>query len=141
MTESAVLSRTVPTSAAALYAGQTEVVFGVTRLNATLQSYPRPTDRGTLVWDSDSGEVSGSLAETIITLAREAQERGWVSVGPQFNYTLRIKDPLHTPNEFAAIVAYAGYLLPPALLVEFKLANFPDPLKGMTVEERRRTVF
>jgi hypothetical protein len=55
------------------------------RLNATLQRYTGPTDCETLIWDSDSGEASGSLAETIVSYAREAQERGWVPVGPQLS--------------------------------------------------------
>ena len=111
------------------------------RIEATLKKYPGPEARGSIMWDSETGEISGTLAAEVEDAARQAQRRGWIPCGPQFQNELPVKAVLHTPTEFAAVVCYLGYELPPELVAEFKLPEFPDPLEDMTEEERSRTVF
>ncbi|MGB8411825.1 MAG: hypothetical protein WCE23_03270 [Candidatus Binatus sp.] len=111
------------------------------RIDSVLTKYSWHEPRGTIVWDSETGEVSGSLADRVLEAARAALERGWISAGAQLQEELPIKNPLHDPTEFGAVIIYLGYELPPELLAEFKLPDFPDPLEGLTEDERRRTVF
>ncbi len=90
------------------------------RIEAKLKKYPGPTERGSVVWDSETGELAGSLAAEIAEAAHEADARGWVPVGPMFSYELPVKDVLHTPAEFAAVLYYLGYdELPRELAGEF----------------------
>jgi hypothetical protein len=95
---------------------------------------------GDLIWDSDTGEMSGSLAEEIRRVALEAKDRGWIPAGPQLGCDLPIKDPLHTPEELAAVLIFLHFDLPAELLAIYH-PKFPDPLEGATADERARTVF
>jgi hypothetical protein len=112
------------------------------RIEAKLKKYPGPEECGSIVWDSETGNLAGTLAAEIKEAAHEADARGWIPAGPQFSYELKVKDTLHKPGEFAALLYYLGYCaLPDELAAEFKLPKFPDPLEGMSLDERRRTVF
>lgn len=54
--------------------------------------------------------------------------------------SLAIKDPLRTPEELDAVLLFLGFDLPAELLAIYHL-DFPDPLAGMSADERLRTVF
>jgi hypothetical protein len=113
------------------------------RLNEHLKAYPGLPGMevtGDLSWDSETGEMTGSLAERIRTAALEAKDRGWIPAGPLRQEDLPIKDPLHRPDELAAVLLFLGFNLPAELLAIYH-PEFPDPLEGATDEECERTVF
>ncbi len=86
------------------------------RLDARLE--PRPTSRfpaGTLVWDSDTGELGGTLAETVRREAEGFRADGGVGFGPALQFSYPVHDPLRTPAEMAAILANLRYELPAEL--------------------------
>jgi hypothetical protein len=108
------------------------------RIETTLKKYPGPEARGSIIWDSETGELAGTLAAEIERAAHDADARGWVPAGPEFSYEYRVKDTLHSPAEFAAILYHLGYdELPAELAGAFKLPEYPDPLEGMSDDERR----
>ncbi|MFZ0679962.1 hypothetical protein [Candidatus Binatus sp.] len=63
------------------------------RIEAKLKKYPGPEECGSIVWNSETGELAGTLAAEIGEAAHEADARGWVPVGPQMSCELKVKDP------------------------------------------------
>lgn len=70
---------------------------------------------GTVIWDPDSGRLSGPMVEEVLRLMEEDWSAGYVISHP-LPTPYAIKDPLHDPREMAVILS-----------VQWRL---PDPLKG-----------
>jgi hypothetical protein len=71
----------------------------------TLHEHHGARPVGTIGWDSNSGRLWGTLSEQIRIAGEEAKRRGFVEFpGPiPSTISIRIRDPFHTPKEFAAI--------------------------------------
>jgi hypothetical protein len=109
------------------------------RLEAELKPWPSTSHfAGTLAWDSETGEIGGTLAGAVREAALEAKAWGKVPAGPQFAYEYPIADPFHRPDELAAILQFMEFELPAELASQYH-PDFPDPLEGMSAAQRRAT--
>jgi len=70
---------------------------------------------GTFEWDSETGELGGTMARQVAIACAEALAAGATGYGPQCCVDYPVTDPLHTPVEMAVIVATLGWSLPPEL--------------------------
>jgi hypothetical protein len=95
------------------------------RLEADLYRWgDRSKPEGTIIWDSETGEIGGSLADEIGAEAAQARGRGEVPAGPQFSYIYPTPDPLHHPDQLAAVLLWMGFFLPDELLAQYH-PDFP----------------
>jgi hypothetical protein len=83
----------------------------------TLHEHHGARPVGTIGWDSNSGRLWGTLSEQIRIAGEEAKRRGFVEFpGPiPSTISIRIRDPFHTPKEFAAIIRSSGFNVPEAI--------------------------
>jgi len=102
---------------------------------------------GTLEWDSDTGELGGTLANEVACALDEAKTRGsveWAAAIPS-SLTYPIRDPRHAPAEFAVILGSMGFTLPPELAAAYPVPSDEqlgyDEIDAMTPEERSRLEF
>jgi hypothetical protein len=94
------------------------------RLDEELFEYGSKAPVGRLIWDSEAGSLSGSAADRVHQAIERAVRAGGVGAGPQFVYDFEVSDPLHRPVEMAAVLAFAGFVLPKALNEVYP--EFPD---------------
>ena len=105
------------------------------RLDVRLRPWSSSLYReSSFIWDSESGELGGDLAEVIRAEAERARQVGSEPAGPQFGHDYPIKDPLHRPDEMAVILRLLEFVLPPELAACYPA--FPDPLAGLPASAR-----
>ncbi len=89
------------------------------RLDTTITRYHWSGSEpvGTLVWDSETGELGGTFADKVREAASEAKRAGVVyMIGPVPSvWDVQVKDPLHRPREFAALLQSMGVFVPAEL--------------------------
>jgi hypothetical protein len=96
------------------------------RLDTTITRYDSagPEPVGTLIWDSETGELGGTLAGTIRAIAREAKRSGVVALDYPIpsSWEFKVKDPLRFPAEFTALLLSLHFDVPGELR-----SYVPDP--------------
>ncbi len=59
---------------------------------------------GTVMWNPDTGELKGPLADTVRTLIERALRRGGVTTHPYPTF-YEVDDPWHNVRDFALVVS------------------------------------
>ena len=101
-------------------------------MKLTLQLQPTVWHKGPLSfnWDSDAGTVSGTDAETVQTMAKQAVAAGSVAIHPH-PARYPIADPLTKPDEMAALLGNF-WKLPEELAVHYpQVDQVPETIQAL----------
>ena len=96
------------------------------RIDEQLYRWGRDEPVGRLIWDSDTGLLEGSAAQRVAEAIGRVVKAGAVGIGPQFWCSYNISDPLHRPEEMAAVLGSSGFRLPASLAAVYPQAPEED---------------
>jgi len=108
------------------------------RLKTELYRRGEDEPAGTIEWDSENGQLGGSLADEVRREAVKAEHRGFVyTIDPiPGGFRVAITAPLQLPTEFAALLASMDLRLPEQLKPHAPIAPTPRSPDW----RRRRTI-